>query len=200
MPNTLKKPRVSRKYDPTTCFAEHELRNQALDQLLSDFADRCAYSLIHVEAVSKHNMEVDHHNPNITGEKRNAYSNLYPAFSLINNHKRKRWPNENQKNNRQRFLDPCKETDYGNHIFEDHGTGTLIPASPEAVYHIENLGLNHDWLKAQRRKRTENQEILAALLKLQKIDGNTPVFKNLVASFSNDIPAIDPLPAHEQAY
>ena len=84
-------------------------------------------------------------------------------FHCAINAKRKVWPKKKDLQNRRRYLDCCKETDYGVHLFEDRATGELLPLTPEGVYQLENCDLNNEWLKAKRRERTEDQKILAAL-------------------------------------
>ena len=194
MPSSSKIPRITRKHSPTLIFSDSELRHKALDKLLEDFLNRCAYSLVHVETSSKHNMEVDHHNPTIKGRKRNVYRNLYPAFSLCNNHKRKRWPTKADLRKRLRFLDPCKEADYNDQLFEDPLTGELLPTTPEAVYHIENCGLNHPWFNQQRLKRSENERLLKQLEKTGVAQIDPATYASLKRTFTTDIPTINPLP------
>jgi hypothetical protein len=41
-----------------------------------------------------------------------------------------------------RLLNPCKETDYGEHIFEDPATGELKGASPPGCTQIRICDLN----------------------------------------------------------
>jgi hypothetical protein len=120
---------------------------------------------MHVKTSSEPGMEVDHYNPTLKGNKYHAYGNLYPAISLCNNAKTDVWP-KSAKKSRQRFLDPCKEQDYGEHIFEDSNTGELLTDTEEGIFHIENIDLNNEWLKEKRRERTGlRRSISTALIK-----------------------------------
>ncbi len=140
---------------------------------MEDFERRCAYSLVHVETLSDHNMEVDHHNPTIKTRKLHAYGNLYPAISLCNNSKSGVWPKPKQMAQRLRFLDPCKEQDYGVHLFEDPDKGCeLVAVSPEGLFHWENCDLNNEWLKRKRRERNEDIEFKTAYVCVLKADKN----------------------------
>lgn len=198
MPSSSRTPRVVRKYDSAEIFADSELRHRALDQLLDDFDDRCAYSMVHVATISRHDMEVDHHNPTLTKRKRNVYKNLYPSCSICNNHKRARWPDKAQQRKGLRFLDPCREMDYNEQLFEDPVTGELLPTTRQAVYHLENCNLNYAWLKEQRRKRNAHMAVLQ-YLQSQGIGSKDPNLAALLSTFEKDIPAIDPLPAGASA-
>jgi hypothetical protein len=145
-------------------------------------------------------MEVDHYDPTIKNKKRNAYKNLYPAVSQCNNYKRARWPAKKQLEQRLRFLDPCKETDYDNHIFEHQPTGVLLPVSPEAVYHVENCNLNSAWLSQKRRMRTANRDAVVAFEELQARGFDVASeLAQLKSLFKEDIPPIKALPPGEIA-
>jgi hypothetical protein len=199
MSNSSKKARVVRKHNPKECFTESTYREKSFDKLMEDFGSRCAYSMLHVERVSQHNMEVDHHNPEITGKKLHAYGNLYPAFSLCNNSKSGVWPKPNQRKQlRQRYLDPCKETDYGAHIFEDLATGTLLSDTPEGIYHIENLDLNNQWLKARRLERTEDKGLLSkkAFVAKDSVGADIEIMRTLFARVEKVVDfGIKPVPS-----
>lgn len=163
MPSSSKTPRVIRQHDPDESFTDATYRKKSFPKLMEDFDERCAYSLVHVEEIGKLNMEVDHFNPTLKGKKRHSYRNLYPATSVCNRAKSHVWPTTKDIQKRRRYLDCCKETEYGVHLFEDRTTGELLPVTPEGVYHVENCDLNNDWLKRKRRERSEDATILAAL-------------------------------------
>jgi len=168
MSNSSKTPRVVRKHDCNECYTEWTYREKAFAKLMEDFGKRCAYSLLHVDEISEHNMEVDHHNPTLRASQLHRYGNLYPAFSLCNNSKRKVWPKKADLKKRRRYIDCCIEQDYGVHFYEDRPSGELLPVTPEGVYHIENCDLNNDWLKKKRLDRTEDKQILTVLRSLSK--------------------------------
>jgi hypothetical protein len=166
MSGTSKKPRIERKHDAEKVFTDATYRSGAFDWLMEDFGDRCAYSLIHRSTVGDHNIEVDHFNPSAKGAKRHRYGNLYPAYSACNNAKRKAWPKKRDLEKRRRYLDCCKEEDYGVHLFEDAATGELLATTPEGVYHAENCSLFSEWLKLKRRERTEDAQVISGLKKI----------------------------------
>lgn len=205
MSNSSKSPRVVRKHDKNECFTEWTYRKKSFGQLMDDFSQRCAYSMLHVADASEHNMEVDHHNPNLKGKKLHSYGNLYPAYSICNNAKRHVWPTKKDLNKRRRFLDCCKEIDYGVHLFEDAKTGEIKATTPEGLYHSENCDLNNPWLKQKRVERLEDKQILATLRhfaaspvaseRLKAQDG-IPI---LEARLQRAIPEIPPVPDGETA-
>lgn len=167
---------------------------------MDDFAGKCAYSMISVEAVCEHNMEVDHHDPTIKGKKLHAYGNLFPAFSLCNNAKSGVWPKAADVARRKRFLNPCKEQDYGEHLFEDPATGEIVTDTPEGVFHLEGLDLNNEWLMKKRRQRTEDKQLLSqrAIVAKDTVSLEAKVFDTLfqrIERLGNEsIPAIPPMP------
>lgn len=122
--------------------------------MLKDFEDRCAYSLVHIEDCGKREMEVDHHNPTITGNKKHNYANLFPATRHCNGKKSDVWPTKAEQRKGLRFLNPRKEGDYGCQIFENE-KGELVGVTPAARYHIEKLDLNAPHLTLRRNLRTE---------------------------------------------
>jgi hypothetical protein len=200
MPSSSKVPRVNRKHKAEECFTLSTYREKSFDKLMEDFEKRCAYSMVHVDATSEHNMEVDHRDPTIRGKKLHAYGNLYPAFSLCNNSKSGVWPTKNDLKERRRYLDCCKEQDYGNHLFEDVASGEILTVSKEGVFHVENLDLNNDWLKTRRRERTEDKKILETMKALApQVSGELRReaerdIATLTERLKKAIPEIAPLP------
>jgi len=204
MSTSSKKPRVKRKHDVNECYTKSTYRDKAFAKLMDDFERRCAYSLVHVEITGEHNMEVDHHNPTLKGKKLHAYANLYPAYSVCNNAKSGVWPSKREIALRLRFLDPCKEQDYGNHIFEIAATNELVAVTPEGVFHIENCDLNNRWFKNKRRERDEDEEFLKHRNILPKF-GADPALSDLLnllqpitARMKWRLPPIPPPPPDKQ--
>jgi hypothetical protein len=146
-------PRIVRKSKPNRKFTENTYR-KAKPRLLEDFLHRCAYSLQHVDRVGWTIIEVDHHNPTLNGAARNRYENLFPATRHCNGTKSNNWPSKEARRKGVRFLNPCREGDYGTQIFEDANTHELIGITPAAKYHIRVLGLNAPFLINERKERT----------------------------------------------
>lgn len=146
--STSSKPRVVRKHKIRKHFSRWNYR-AAIDRLLEDFDNRCAYSLVHVKQVGKSAIHVDHHNPKL--KRKSPYANLFPAFSVCNQSKGDTWPDPQAG---VRFLNPCVETEYGTEIFEDPNTHELIGTTDNARYHILMLDLNNETLVHQRAERS----------------------------------------------
>jgi hypothetical protein len=163
MSGSLPSPRIERKQKPPRYYFAH--RNY-LKYLLLDFEKRCAYSQQHLQRVGGvGGMDIDHHNPGLTHPKKNDYANLYLATRHCNGKKGDEWPSRKQVDSGIRFLDPCAETDYGVHLFEDPDTFEIWGATPAGRYHIRMLDLNADHLIRERRRRHE----LLALIKQPQI-------------------------------
>ncbi|MGH8019854.1 MAG: hypothetical protein ACREIA_16565 [Opitutaceae bacterium] len=144
-------PRIVRKHKPKKRYTAHTAR-KAFPLLMEDFFERCAYSLVHRLSIGDSAMNVDHFDPS---KKRVCfYENLYPACSLCNNAKGDAWPSPEDQELGARFLDPCRESDYGYQIFENPETHELVGTTTAARYHIDMLDLNNEALVAQRRERT----------------------------------------------
>jgi hypothetical protein len=168
---------------------------------MEDFEKRCAYSLVHVETISEHNMHVDHHDPTVKGKKLHAYGNLYPAASLCNNSKSGVWPTKKERARQHRFLDPCKEQDYGEHIFEDLQTCELVAVSRAGLYQIENCDLNNKWLTGKRLERRKDDKLRYQTMAIARwgSDPRTDILlQSVIASLTEKmklhIPAIPPPP------
>jgi hypothetical protein len=76
-------------------------------------------------------MDVDHFKPK--GKHRNLYSNLMLASRHCNGSKSDIWPTAEDVRSGLRLLNPCKEVDYGQHIFEDKKTYELGPVKVKGV-------------------------------------------------------------------
>jgi hypothetical protein len=151
--------RITRGEPPRKRLKHYNYRD-ALPELMRDFGRRCAYSLQHVEDVGSTSMEIDHHDPTLPQSIRNNYENLFPAVHHCNNFKRRIWPTPAEQNQGLRFLNCCKEIDYGKHIFENPDTHELVGVTPEGRYHIEGCDLNAPHFIRKRKERSALQAIL----------------------------------------
>lgn len=146
-------PRVRCEQIPPRVYFAHR---RFLKFLLLDFKERCAYSGQHVQRVGGiGGMDIDHHNPKLKSPERNAYENLFLATRHCNGKKSDIWPDAKQRAAGLRFLNPCKEMDYGVHLFEDPVTFSIWGATPAGRYHVRWLDLNADHLVRERRRRDE---------------------------------------------
>jgi hypothetical protein len=165
-----KKPRVVRSHKPKRKFTENTYR-KAKPYLLQDFLGRCAYSLQHHKKIGWTVMETDHHDPQLKGAARNNYDNLFPASRHCNGSKSDHWPTKTMKIAGIRFLNPCKETDYGEQIFEDPVTHHLVGTTKAAIFHIRVLQLNAQHLVEERKERSVLEEVLDKTPALVKNQG-----------------------------
>ena len=106
--------------------------------------------------------EIDHFHPVSRGGSTTNYSNLYWSCRGCNSRKSNTWPSEPERESGYRFLDPCAEHDYGQHILEDY-FGRLIPQTNEATYHIGYLLLNRESRRKLRYERIDLQRRLDEL-------------------------------------
>lgn len=143
--------RITRKQKPPQIYKAYR---KYLPYLLTDFEGRCAYSMQHyLRAGGLTAMEVDHHNCHLSENTKNRYSNLFLSTKHCNGHKLGR-PTKLERKSKLRFLNPCKEEDYGVHIFEDPETFEVWGATPEGRYHIRYLDLNAEHLVRERKLRS----------------------------------------------
>lgn len=98
-------------------------------------------------------MDIDHHNPTLPSGLRNRYENLHLASRHCNGSKSDEWPDAELRAEGIHFIDPCKEGDYGYHIFEDPETFRLWGATNAGRYHIRMLDLNAPHLVRERQRR-----------------------------------------------
>jgi hypothetical protein len=105
-------------------------------------------------------MEVDHFNPNKKTDSIQEYANLYLATRHCNGAKRDRWPSGKDRKLGLRFLDCCKESDYGIHIFEDPDSHEVVGVTPQGKYHVRNCDLNAPHFIEERTERTELWRLL----------------------------------------
>ncbi len=149
--------RVIRGDPPSKRLKRHTYRD-ALPELLRDFGHRCAYSMQHSLAAGP--LEVDHFDPRLKKAVIQDYKNLFPASRHCNGKKSNHWPTRKELASGFRFLNPCKEMDYGSQIFENPTTHELIGTTPAARWHIRMCGLNAEHLVQERAKRTYHWEQL----------------------------------------
>lgn len=148
-------PRIKRGPPPAKHIREHNYRKIAMLCLMRDFQDRCAYSMQHVDRVGGDKcMEVDHFNPRLQGNKRNNYTNLFPASRHCNGSKSDDWPSSSERKKGLRFLNCCEEMDYGLHIFECPDNHELMGVTATGKYHIRMCDLNAPHLINERRDRS----------------------------------------------
>ena len=157
------------KRNTPTCLFYRGGHRAAWPFLMSDFKQRCAYSMQHISrAGGDRNMEVDHFNPNLKKEYFQEYLNFFLSTSHCNGSKSNRWPTNKERALGSRFLNCTKEIDYGVHIFEDPDTHELVGVTPEGRYHILNCDLNSPHFTLERTKRAACWEAIQ----------NTPITAN----------------------
>jgi hypothetical protein len=133
----------------------------ALEPLRRDFADRCAYSCQHLSrAGGLKCMEIDHFDPRKKEDFIQRYENLFLATRHCNGAKFKFWPGGAEQALGLRYLNPCREQDYGVHIFEEPKTHRLVGVTPAGRFHVRMCDLNADHFIAERRERAEIWELL----------------------------------------
>ncbi|MCS1410945.1 MAG: hypothetical protein M2R45_04140 [Verrucomicrobia subdivision 3 bacterium] len=143
--------RVTRKESPSKPLKRTTYRN-AYPCLLKDFEERCAYSMIHLSKCGE--FEVDHFDAARKKDKVQNYQNLFPAHHICNRSKSNK-PKKRELREGKRFLNPCLEWDYNEHICENSDTHELIGKTKPGIYHIEHLDLNHPLFVKQRKDRTD---------------------------------------------
>ena len=192
--SSSKKARVKRGPPPAKRIKRYRYRD-ALPELMRDFQGRCAYSMQHEQRAGR--MEVDHFDPRHKNDLVQDYSNLFLASRHCNQKKGDYWPNRTDLAANCRFLNPCEEIDYGEHIFEDPTTHELVGATPAGRWHIRMCGLNADHLVHERAKRAEYCSLLNA--KPILIKRGADVVVRLIRGFRGEvelmIPGIPPPPS-----
>jgi hypothetical protein len=141
-------------------------------------------------------MEVDHFNPRLSGQLRHRYANLYLASRHCNNSKRQHWPTAAQIKEGLRFLDCCREWDYGEHIFEEPVTHRVYGVTPAGKYHVRMCDLNAPHLIGERRTRSQLRLVLTSSPAIIRDLEKTLELSNLL-KLLNDIAdrLIPPIPA-----
>jgi hypothetical protein len=184
------KPRIKRKQTPPRYYFAHR---KYLRYLLLDFENRCAYSRQHVSRLGgTRGMEIDHHNPRLQHPQKNAYDNMFLASHHCNGKKSNEWPTAKQRALGLRFLNPCKEQDYGVHLFEDPESYEIWGTSPAGRYHIRMLDLNAEHLIRERRRRHElralKKEPIVITALMHRAAAGVQAFSAEVAEMIPDIP------------
>jgi len=100
-------------------------------------------------------MEVDHFNPRLKKRPKQSYSNLFLASRTCNGIKGESWPSAEDRKAGLRLLNPCKETEFPDHIVEDPDTGKLKGLTPAGKWHIRIMGLNDTVFVQHRIKRRQ---------------------------------------------
>ena len=149
----------------------------------------------HSSRVGLKTMEVDHFNPTLPNRLRHQYSNLFLATRHCNGSKAQNWPTHAQLKQGIRFLDCCREADYGVHIFENPETHRVYGISPAGRYHVRRCDLNAPHFVRERRDRAELNKILTSSLAIIRDLGKALELANLVRLL-RDISAkmIPPIP------
>ncbi len=135
-------------------------------------------------------MEVDHFNPRLKKKLIQDYQNLFPASRHCNGKKGDTWPNKEELAAGCRFLNPCKEIDYGEQIFEDPKTHRLVGKTSAAVWHIRVCGLNANHLVHERMRRAGYWEQLQRTPVL--VTGVNEEVATLVEKFRNEVELMIP--------
>jgi hypothetical protein len=161
--------RISRGAAPAKRLTRRNYRKVALQPLRRDFEDRCAYSCQHLSrAGGLKCMEIDHFDPREKEEFIQRYANLFLATRHCNGAKGQEWPSAAERALGLRYLDPCQEQDYGQHMIEDPQTYRLVGLSPAGKYHIRMCDLNAEHFVAERRERSEIWELLRAAVSVKR--------------------------------
>ena len=133
--------RILRRENPPPMRGEDGYR-EAKEYLRRDFANRCAYCMIHeTDNGEAENFWIDHFQPRSKGGATNEYENLYWSCAKCNHIKHDKWPSPVESANGYRFADPCVEPDYGLH-FVENSAGRIVPLTDCGEYHIDRLFLN----------------------------------------------------------
>lgn len=113
-------------------------------------------------------MDIDHFDPRKKGDFIQQYGNLFWATRHCNGANWKCWPSATEQALGLRYLNPCEEQDYGEHILEDPGTHLLVGVTPTGKYHIRMCDLNADHFVAERRERAEIWELLRTAMTVKR--------------------------------
>jgi len=155
--SSSQKARVIRGPAPKKAIKRHRYA-EVLPELMRDFKGRCAYSMQYHTRAGK--LEVDHFDPRKNKDVHQHYDNLFPASRHCNGKKSNHWPTKAEEAAGIRFLNPCREIDYGVQIKEDPVSHLLVGLTPAARWHIRICALNADHLVDERRKRSKYMDLL----------------------------------------
>lgn len=135
-------------------------------------------------------LEVDHFDPRQKKDLIQRFENLFPASRHCNGKKSDTWPTKAELAAGCRFLNPCKEMDYGEQIFEHPRTHELVGVTTAARWHIRVCGLNADHLVQERRRRTEHWQAIQSKAVIIKGDGTAAV--DLIAKYREEVELMIP--------
>jgi hypothetical protein len=148
-------------------------------------------------------MEVDHFNPTLVGSARNKYDNLFLGTRHCNGCKSHLWPTAKERKKGIYILNPCKEQDYGSHIFEHPETHRLIGVTTAGDFHITACDLNANHLVIERRERAAIHVLMHSTPIVVK-DDNSPLLPEYVKLLNQQlekmIPMIPYLPKDHPKY
>ena len=116
--------------------------------------------------------EIDHFHATRKKDIVQDYCNLFPEHPICNRPKSNK-PIKRELREGKRFLNPCREWDYNEHIRENSKTHELIGKTKAGIYHIEHLDLNHPYFVEQRKDRANLLKIyrqIPARLKPEETD------------------------------
>lgn len=113
-------------------------------------------------------MEIDHFDPRRKEDFIQHYENLFLATRHCNGAKSKCWPSAGDQVLGLRYLNPCREHDYGDHMLEDSQTHLLVGVTPAGRYHIRMCDLNADHFVQERRERAEICELLQTAVTVKR--------------------------------
>lgn len=188
--STSTTPRIVRGKPPKRTFTEYTYK-KAKPFLMRDFQRRCAYSQQHTDrSLGERTMEVDHFNPTLVGAARNRYPNLFLGTRHCNASKSNIWPTKKDRKLGIRLLNPCKEMDYGVHVFEHPITHRLIGVTPSGDFHITACDLNATHLVSERTQRAAIHDLLFGTPVLIKREGSLLPADLLFQQFEKMIPMI----------
>lgn len=162
----IKRGPAPKKFDGSLrILNENTYRKYSRKVIERDFGKRCAFSMIHEnKAGGIKGIHIDHFDPTLKGRRRHAYKNLFPSAASCNIKKSDNWPSKTELELGMRFLNPCEEHDYGEHIYEEPETGYLVATTSAGFYHIVHMGLNDSHFVRNRLERTHLIERLEANL------------------------------------
>lgn len=187
-------PRIKRGNPPARTLRRHNYR-VALPELVRDFQHRCAYSMQHITHCGPHH--IDHFDPRKKKDLIQQYDNLFLASAHCNGKKSDKWPNKAERRTGARFLNPCKEMDYGETIFED-ANHQLVGTTIAARWHILQCDLNAPLLVDERRDRAKYRRDANSLVqqKRKSVDPQEllDVLRNYREMVERMIPVIPPPP------
>lgn len=113
-------------------------------------------------------MEIDHFDPRKKEDFLQQYENLFLATRHCNGAKGMFWPSAGDQALGLRYLNPCRERDYGEHLFENPKTHLMVGVTPAGKYHIRMCDLNADHFIAERRERAEIWELLRTAVTVKR--------------------------------